>query len=64
MNEIQNDDLLENEASGVSEDSELNQGVKCDQHRIANLEVFCFKTNSTCDDLLTQHLKLQVIEII
>ena len=64
MNELPNDEF-DDETLDTQETTEKSgKHKKKLANHIANLPVFSFKENSTCDDLLAQHLKLQVINKI
>lgn len=59
MNELPNDEF-DDETLDTQETTEKSgKHKKKLANHIANLPVFSFKENSTCDDLLAQHLKLQ-----
>lgn len=66
MNEIQNEDLNDDEVFSENYSPSDNGSIKNNPNSykstsniIANLPAFSFKPNSTCDDLLSQHYKLQ-----
>lgn len=64
MNELQNDDCQNDKDSVTDLDEQIvNISNKkpniSKKSQISNLPVFCIKENASCDDLLSQHLKLQ-----
>lgn len=63
MNDVQGDDLFENEIQKEESESpreEYNSQRDSKSQSISELPVFSFDENTTCDDLLSQHLNLQV----
>ena len=63
MNEIVNDDeTLNNEllADVHEQTAPTAQSNSKQNQNISNLPVFSFEKNGPCDDILAQHLKLQV----
>lgn len=62
MNDVQGDDLFENEIQKEESESpreEYNSQRDSKSQSISELPVFSFDENTTCDDLLSQHLNLQ-----